>query len=253
MVAPKYALIDKKVGETPLQALERFRATDPALAGVPMTYAGRLDPMASGQLLILIGDECKQREKYDGLDKTYEFEVLLGIGSDTGDILGIPSVGKRLDISSHQIEEALHELVGMHRLPYPEYSSKMIARRKSVHDLSDRTDCRQETREMTVKKIEYLGNTMIYHSALLAQILDKLSRLDVPNTNDFRIDAIRERWKEVLAAPATYIIVRARATVGSGTYIRSLAPLSAQQLGTSGLAYSIHRIHIQLPDAASSS
>jgi tRNA U55 pseudouridine synthase TruB len=44
--------------------------------------------MATGQLLVLVGEECKRKELYLGLDKAYEFSVLLGIGSDTHDVLG---------------------------------------------------------------------------------------------------------------------------------------------------------------------
>ena len=50
--------------------------------------------MASGKLLILIGDECKNQKKYFGLDKEYEFEVLFGVESDTGDVLGLISKSK---------------------------------------------------------------------------------------------------------------------------------------------------------------
>ena len=84
----RYEIVEKSVGETPLQALEAFRERE-RLGGIPLTYAGRLDPMASGKLLILIGDECKKRDTYTGLDKRYRFEVLFGARTDTGDILGI--------------------------------------------------------------------------------------------------------------------------------------------------------------------
>lgn len=76
---PTTALIYKHIGETPLEALERFRREQGIAADVPMTYAGRLDPMAEGLLLILLGEECKNKEKYLGLDKEYEVEVLFGI------------------------------------------------------------------------------------------------------------------------------------------------------------------------------
>lgn len=86
---PPCVVLEKAVGETPLQCVEAWRATQsPAFAEVPLAYAGRLDPMASGKLLVLIGDECKQQENYHELDKAYDFSVLLGIGSDTHDVLG---------------------------------------------------------------------------------------------------------------------------------------------------------------------
>ena len=107
----KTVIIHKNLGETPLEALERFRleqikksdnnlisnstkldsVTDNSInwKKIPMTYAGRLDPVAEGELLILIGEECKNKEKYLGLDKEYEVEILLGLTTDTYDILGL--------------------------------------------------------------------------------------------------------------------------------------------------------------------
>ncbi len=79
----------KELGETPLQALERLREQECIDASMPMTYAGRLDPLAEGELLILVGEECKDKERYLGLDKEYEVEILLGASTDTGDMMGV--------------------------------------------------------------------------------------------------------------------------------------------------------------------
>ena len=68
----KVILLNKKIGETPLQALERFRLRHKTYKEVKMTYAGRLDPMASGLLLVLAGEEIKNKEKYLGLDTEYQ-------------------------------------------------------------------------------------------------------------------------------------------------------------------------------------
>jgi len=81
-------VLNKKEGETPLFALEKFRRKNPKYLNTPMTYAGRLDPMASGVLVILAGEEIKNKDKYLGLDKEYEFSILFGFSTDTYDILG---------------------------------------------------------------------------------------------------------------------------------------------------------------------
>jgi len=81
-------VLEKAVGETPLMCAETWRQRAGVDTRIPLAYAGRLDPMASGKLLILIGDECKHQTDYHGLDKAYDFSVLLGIGSDTHDVLG---------------------------------------------------------------------------------------------------------------------------------------------------------------------
>lgn len=44
--------------------------------------------MAHGVLILLVGDENKMRDKYEKLDKEYKFQCILGVGTDTYDILG---------------------------------------------------------------------------------------------------------------------------------------------------------------------
>ena len=55
-------LFDKHLSETPLEALHRLRTEQPELQNTKLAYSGRLDPMASGLLLVLVGEECKQRD-----------------------------------------------------------------------------------------------------------------------------------------------------------------------------------------------
>src|ERR1035437_1661782 len=87
---PKQGIITlyKNKGETPLECLERFKKDNPEYEKERMTYAGRLDPLAEGLLIVLYGDEIKNKEKYLGLDKEYEVDILFGFATDTYDVLG---------------------------------------------------------------------------------------------------------------------------------------------------------------------
>ncbi len=79
----------KELGETPLETLERVRTERGLAPEIKMTYAGRLDPAAEGELLVLVGEACKQKDQLLGLDKPYQFQVLLGFATDTLDLLGL--------------------------------------------------------------------------------------------------------------------------------------------------------------------
>jgi tRNA U55 pseudouridine synthase TruB len=62
---------------------------------------------------------------------------------------------------------------------------------------------------------------------------------------DFRKEEIMKKWwslQDRRKTPCT--ILRFETTVSSGTYIRTLAPLIAKELGTLGLAYSIKRTRL---------
>ncbi|NCN52267.1 hypothetical protein GW943_00430 [Candidatus Parcubacteria bacterium] len=244
------------MGETPLVALEKYRAEHPALTGVPMAYAGRLDPMASGTLLILIGDECKQQEKYHALDKEYEFSVLFGASSDTGDVLGRITAMDAPDVSEANIRRVLPTLVGPITLPYPHFSSKTV-RGKPLHvwTLENRLDeIDIPTYTSTIYTLTL--NTVIQKSGvdISKEALTKIETIP-PVTEaskalgrDFRRDDVRKDWKqfEETHGSEIYTIATFTCKASSGMYMRSLSEIIAQKLGTTGLAYAIHRTKIFL-------
>ncbi|MES2135091.1 MAG: hypothetical protein V4449_02535 [Patescibacteria group bacterium] len=304
----RYKVLEKKIGDTPLQALEELRRKNDWLQSVPLTYAGRLDPMAEGKLLILIGDECKVRERYDGLDKEYEFEVLLGFSSDTGDVLGmaeasgesyiehskkelehvlkprpacnaclratthsshplctcstfrIPTrclacgnmhLGSDTPVFRHTLEKIARSFVGTHELNYPAFSSKTINGKPLFqHALEGTLPHNTPTTKVHIYRMKYLGKESVERGELIERIVKKINTLQAPADSgkigaDFRKNEIVERWHSFKNAQEKgCTLLRFKAVVSSGTYIRVLAPLIAERLGTSGLAYSIRRTEI---------
>ena len=67
-------------------------------------YCGRLDPMARGEMLFLENMECKSMDNYLGSDKIYEFEIILGLSTDTDDILGLLETYKFNDCPSLNLQ-----------------------------------------------------------------------------------------------------------------------------------------------------
>ncbi len=246
----RFVVIQKEIGETPLLAIERFRKTKPSLNGVPMTYAGRLDPMAEGKVLVLIGEECKKRKKYDDLDKEYEFEILLGLKSDTGDVLGLieDSFADSV-VSDARIREVAKTFIGTHVVPYPIFSSKtvngkplfMYAHENKLNEIEI------PKRKSTIYRIVYEGFYTLPASGLIQRVNEKINKLQVDPTDtrtgsDFRKGEILKKWGELSSGESKlFTVLKFKSTVSSGTYIRTLAPLIAEKLGTFGLAYSINR------------
>ena len=54
-----------------------------------MAYVGRLDPMAHGLITILTDEDVKQMVVFMKRSKTYIFKFIIGINTDTDDVLGI--------------------------------------------------------------------------------------------------------------------------------------------------------------------
>jgi len=247
-----YARIEKALGETPLLALERFRKHEHIPSTVPLTYAGRLDPLASGKLLVLIGEECKQRARYDGLDKKYIFEVLLGFKTDTGDVLGMVEEHSPPSVSESEVRAVAHSLVGKHSFPYPAFSSRTVNGKPLFQYALEKTlDTIEIPRtDVEIYSLTYIDRLIIPKERLIERILDTIGlvKIDMESKKlgaDFRRDEISKRWWSLRSRHTTSCtILRFEATVSSGTYIRTLAPLIAERLGTQGLAYSIQRTRI---------
>ncbi|MCD5381150.1 MAG: hypothetical protein LR008_01080 [Candidatus Pacebacteria bacterium] len=260
----KYLLLDKKVGETPLSCAEDWRAEHPELNGVSMAYAGRLDPMASGKLLILLGDECKKQTDYHGLDKAYKFSVLLGIESDSLDVLGrlktCPTSDKD---AAKELNGILNSLTGKIELPYPRFSAKTV-QGKPLHTwtMENRLDeIEIPTKESEIYTLEFDRKETLTKEDLVKSALEKVNSIP-PVTelrkalgNDFRRVDVRKDWNNILkdnSLPENFDIVHLNCIASSGTYMRTLAGIIAKKLGTCGLAWSIHRDTIGIYDSQNS-
>lgn len=238
----RYVVVQKAEGETPLGALERYRALHTELIDVPMTYAGRLDPMATGALILLIGDECKKRDAYTSLDKEYEFSVLFGVGTDTGDVLGIMCDARSHMPGAASFAGAIHS--GTRILPYPVFSSKTVRGIPLFeYALRGELDTIEIPKtEMTVCSISFVDSQEVKAADVRDGVARRLETIHESAVNDFRIDSVRASWKTL--PDGTYTIARYRAVVSSGTYIRALAQEAGKTLGIPALAYTIHRTHI---------
>lgn len=246
-----YAVLEKQVGETPLQCMEKWRSTQPDLHNTPLAYAGRLDPMASGALLVLIGDECKKQTSYHNLDKAYTVDVLLGVNTDSGDVLGLPGSTQSAALDKQAIRSSATSLRGDITLPYPHYSSKTVAG-KPLHTwtLEGRLDeitipSKTSTiHHLTLRQVRTISGSDLYH-----YIQNKIETIPpVTETrkalgNDFRRPAIRAAWNhwQQTNHDKTFTLARIYCIASSGTYMRTVASVLGAQLDTPALAYHIHR------------
>lgn len=226
----KVIITNKNIGETPLECLERVRIQEGIASDMPMTYAGRLDPLAEGQMIILVGDECKNKDKYLDYDKEYEVEILFGFSTDSYDVLGVLE-----DIKNEQISEInLNKYVGKFEQKYPRYSSKIIVMKEIPEEMP--------SREVEIYSIENLGKREIKGSDLLNEILAKISLV----RGDFRQKEITARWSSISQEifNSYFTILKLKVRCSSGTYMRTLAHNIGVDHGVPALAYSIKRLFL---------
>lgn len=256
MPLSKYVVLEKAVGQTPLSCAEAWRQNKPELKNIPIAYAGRLDPMASGTLLILIGDECKVQEKYHTLDKQYEFSILFGVSSDTADVLGrlhYPEAAPTILIP--QLQTLCQKYVGEIELPYPQFSSKtVLGKPLHVWTLEGRiNEISIPTKVSTIYKLAITRTETKTRKEIYTEVSRKIETIppviDVSKTlgNDFRRVDVRADWLAFsqTGKPAdAFTIVTFTCIASSGTYMRTMAEVIARACNATGLAYHIHRTRI---------
>lgn len=237
--------INKPLGLTPLELINKYKS-DNNFNG-KMSFAGRLDPMAYGQMILLKENECKQQDIYCGKKKIYEFKIIYGLLSDTQDILGLIKERKEC------IEPTDINYIGEYLQPYPIFSSKTL--KKTYIDDSGKTieknkplwwwfkKKKLELEEIPKKKVniyemEKLDLHLVNNDKLLSLVLDRISTLTDKNKGKFRYNEIKTLWEEMMKKRKFYKIGSFKVKVSSGTYIRSLC----DRMG--GVAFDINRINI---------
>ncbi|MBI4785530.1 MAG: tRNA pseudouridine(55) synthase TruB [Chloroflexi bacterium] len=86
-------------------------------------HAGTLDPLATGVLLVCIGQATRVAEYLTDHDKKYRARVRLGIETDTYDAQGTVVSEHEVSVSLEQVEEALQSFVGSISQMPPAYSA----------------------------------------------------------------------------------------------------------------------------------
>ena len=236
----------KNLGETPHEAVLRFKKEHPEYADEPMTYAGRLDPMAEGLLLVLSGDVVDEKEKYLDLPKTYETEILWGFETDTLDVLGIVE-SRKLKVESvneEDIKKYLKNLIGKFEQKYPAYSSKPVSGKPLFQWAREgKLDQIQiPSHQVKVVNAEYISRRSITKIELMKSIEEKVGLV----SGDFRQKEILEKWKDILSKVPfdSYSIDTITMAVSSGFYVRQFVSDLAESFGVKAITFHITRVKI---------
>lgn len=244
----KTIIFYKKIGETPLQCLLRFRKENQKFVNEKISYAGRLDPMAEGEMLFIMGEENKNKEKYLGLDKKYTFKILFGVSTDTGDVLGMVEKvgGTKTKISEGELTLTLKKLVRKHEQKYPWFSSKTVFGKPLFEWFRSgrRDDVERPTREIEIYSMKLLSMDNIWSGDLKKYIQNKIKLIE----GDFRQNEILNSWEKFFTkhAATSFQIAEVETKCSGGTYIRSLVERIGKKFNVPALALHIKRDKICL-------
>lgn len=244
-------IVNKNKGETPLDCIEKLKNSDPKLRNIPITYAGRLDPLAEGVLVLLLGDECHKKDEYLKLNKVYEVEILLGFTTDTYDVMGMVKntvASSELLFKRSSFEEAWEKIIkqftGRIKQSYPPYSSRTVngkplfmwAREDKLNEIEI------PSHDVFIESIDLIGENTINGEKLLEKIKNDISLVK----GDFRQAEIINIWNDTLKEKKeeNYKTITLRISCGSGVYVRGVAHELGISLGIPALALKIKRTKV---------
>ncbi len=214
----------------------------------PLGYAGRLDPMAEGLMVILVGEENKKRKEYERLGKTYIFEVLFGVSSDSYDVLGIARddpapIGAGRDIQI-KVVRYLKGLIGEFEQEYPPYSAKLLrgkplfkwAREGKLQGI------KLPSKIVAVKSAKLLNITTISAADLKRNIIKRVKAVK----GEFRQDEVLQSWDSFFEKnkQKEFIVAKIKIDSSSGVYVRSIANDIGEKLGCGAIALNIVRTRV---------
>ena len=215
-----YMIIEfnKNIGESMNDVITRFRIEYNLKKEEKVSFAGRLDPLAFGKIILLTESDKFDQDKFCNFDKIYSFSVLHDFQTDTYDLMGLINGFKRFN------EFVLDEPILITQ-SYPPYSSKTINVNGKMtklwelakqNNLSDKKIPTKDVNIYYVKKITQQEITGIDLYDLICNIINKVN-------GNFRQEEIKNKWKNCVEFDKIYNVSNYETKISSGGYVRSIA------------------------------
>ncbi len=118
-------------------------------------HTGTLDPLATGVLVVTVGEACKIAELLTAEDKEYIAGVLLGVKTDTLDITGNVIASKPVDLEK-DIEKVVSSYQKTYLQTVPIYSAVKVKGKKLYEYARSNKEVELPKKEVTIKKIKVL-------------------------------------------------------------------------------------------------
>lgn len=210
------------------------------------THTGSLDPMAEGVVIVLSGEDRFKKPEYTKLIKTYQFEVLFGVNTDSHDLLGLQSNLTQMQLNLNKTKDRLVSLLpsytGKQKQLQPRFSSQRINGQSAFDFAKENKKINLKENTINVFSLDIIDHKEVELNILKKDILEKISHI----VGDFRQKEIIKQWSETFQTLSennikTLPILKIEATVSKRTYIRSLIRDFSNDLNIPATTYTIIR------------
>mgnify|MGYP002713186669 CR=1 FL=1 len=193
------------------------------------THTGTLDPMAEGVVIVLTEEDRFQKGNLSSWKKTYDFQIIWGISTDTHDLLGvIDQISYTQDIHFSKLYQYQTAFIGKQSQKIPHFSAK----RKTEEQYSD----------ITIFDLVHTQTNLLPIQTVLNQINKVIPKL----TNDFRQGMISDQWNTFISSlpqkeETLFIITSHTAITSKRTYIRQLVQDLSLKMNIPATTFHINR------------
>lgn len=149
-------LIDKASGMTSHDVVGKCRKI---LKTKAVGHAGTLDPMATGLLVLLVGEATKFSQWVLSGDKSYQAGIKFGLTTDSWDITGKTEQEFSVDFTQDQLHAEISKLSGPVELPVPMYSAIKKNGKKLYEYARKGEEIEEVRRPMNFKTVKYVDGT----------------------------------------------------------------------------------------------
>ena len=196
-------IVDKEKGKTSFDEIRDIRKKYNIKK---VGHAGTLDPMATGVLIILVGEATKLSDYLMNHDKEYIATLKLGKKTDTGDSEGTIIEEKEIpNLSKENVQNVLNTFIGKSKQIPPMYSAIKVNGKKLYELAREGKEIERQEREIEIYSLEIIK--LIEENKKIAEI-------------EFKVNCSK------------------------GTYIRTLCEDIAEKLGTCGYMKELRRTRV---------
>ena len=196
-------IVDKEKGKTSFDEIRDIRKKYNIKK---VGHAGTLDPMATGVLIILVGEATKLSDYLMNHDKEYIATLKLGKKTDTGDSEGTIIEEKEIpNLCKENVQNVLNTFIGKSKQIPPMYSAIKVNGKKLYELAREGKEIERQERKIEINSLEIIK--LIEENKKIAEI-------------EFKVNC------------------------SIGTYIRTLCEDIAEKLGTCGYMKELRRTRV---------
>lgn len=139
-------------------------------------HTGTLDPMATGVLVLCLGNALKVCELITANDKEYIAKVILGIETETLDTTSPIINTKKTNITKEEIEKVLNSFKGSYLQEVPKYSAVKINGKKLYEYAREGKEIELPKKMVTIYDIQLVSDITYYNDTTIFYIKTTVSK-----------------------------------------------------------------------------